>query len=92
VVVSEEVFNNSRIDSVVVCGLTTNLKRANEPGNVLLELGEGGLAKQSVLVVSLVSSVQKSALAEPTGRLSEERVDQALAGLRFQQASARRPY
>ena len=87
VVISDQVFNNSRIGTVVLCGLTTNLKRANEPGNVLLEPGEGGLPRQSVLVVSLISSAQKSDLGQPAGQLSQERVDQVLAGMRFQQTA-----
>ncbi|MFV8755548.1 type II toxin-antitoxin system PemK/MazF family toxin [Nannocystaceae bacterium ST9] len=87
VVVQDDVFNHSRITTVVVCALTTNLHRASEPGNVLLELGEGGLAKQSVVVVSRISSVEKSRLGERIGRLSDERVEQILAGLRFQQVS-----
>lgn len=87
VVIQEDVFNHSRIDTVVVCGLTTNLKRANEPGNVLLDPGEGNLPKQSVLVVSLVSSVNKALLKERIGTLSPGRVEQVLDGMRFQQAS-----
>lgn len=87
VVVQEDVFNHSRISTVVVCALTSNLHRASEPGNVLLELGEGGLPAQSVVVVSQISSVEKARLAERIGALSEARVAQILAGLRFQQAS-----
>lgn len=87
VVVQEDVFNRSRIGTVIVCALTSNLKRANEPGNVLLEPGEGNLTKRSVVVVSQVSSVLKAQLGELIGTLSEERVEQILAGLRFQQAS-----
>lgn len=86
-VVQDDVFNHSRISTVVVCALTSNLERATEPGNVLLESGEGGLPRQSVIVVSQISSVEKSCLGERIGRLSSERVEQALAGLRFQQAS-----
>ena len=86
-VIQENVFNWSRIDTVVVCALTSNLHRANEPGNVLLDLGEGNLPKQSVLVVSQVSSVEKSRLGELIGTLSSGRVQQVLDGLRFQQAS-----
>jgi mRNA-degrading endonuclease toxin of MazEF toxin-antitoxin module len=41
VVVQDDVFNHSRITTAVVCALTSNLHRANEPGNVLLEVGEG---------------------------------------------------
>lgn len=87
VVVQEDVFNHSRITTVVVCALTSNLQRASEPGNVLLDLGEGGLPKQSVVVVSQISSVEKTRLGEKIGTLSGERVEQVLAGLRFQQVS-----
>jgi len=87
VVVQEDVFNHSRIGTVVVCALTSNLNRANEPGNVLLEVGEGSLSKRSVVVVSQISSVHKDQLRERIGSLSSERVDQILTGLRFQQAS-----
>ena len=87
VVVQDDVFNHSRISTVVVCALTSNLHRASEPGNVLLEVGEGGLPRQSVVVVSQVSSVEKSRLGERIGSLSDARVEQVLAGLRFQQVS-----
>ena len=87
VVVQDDVFNHSRITTVVVCALTSNLHRASEPGNVLLEIGEGNLPKQSVVVVSQISSVDKSRLGERIGSLSAARVEQILAGLRFQQVS-----
>jgi mRNA interferase MazF len=87
VVVQDDVFNHSRITTVVVCALTSNLQRASEPGNVLLEVGEGNLPKQSVVVVSQVSSVAKARLGERIGSLSDTRVEQILAGLRFQQVS-----
>lgn len=87
VVVQDDVFNRSRVTTVIVCGLTSNLRRASEPGNVLLDAGEGGLSKRSVVVVSQVSSVEKARLGARIGALSSERVEQILAGMRFQQAS-----
>ena len=87
VVVQDDVFNHSRITTVIVCAVTSNLHLVNEPGNVLLEVGEGNLPKQSVAVVSQVSSVDKARLGERIGSLSDSRVEQILAGLRFQQAS-----
>lgn len=87
VVVQDDVFNHSRIATVVVCALTSNLHLAGEPGNVVLEVGEGNLPKQSVVVVSQVSSVDKARLGEWIGSLSDSRMDQILAGLRFQQVS-----
>jgi mRNA interferase MazF len=87
VVVQDDVFNHSRVATVVVCALTSNLHRANEPGNVLLEPGEGDLPRQSVVVVSQIASVAKDRLGERIGSLSDARVEQILAGLRFQQVS-----
>jgi mRNA interferase MazF len=87
VVVQDDVFNHSRITTVVVCALTSNLNRVTEPGNVLLEPGEGNLPRQSVVVVSQIASVEKARLGEWVGALSDARVDQILAGLRFQQVS-----
>ena len=87
VVVQEDVFNHSRIGTVVVCALSSNLSLAPEPGNVLLDAGEGDLARQSVVVVSQVSAIYKARLGERIGALSGERVSQILAGMRFQQTS-----
>lgn len=60
VVVQDDVFNRSRITTVIVCALTSNLHRASEPGNVLLDANEGNLPKQSVVVVSQIESVEKA--------------------------------
>src|ERR671910_2052983 len=79
VVVQDDVFNHARITTTVVCATTSNLHRASNAGNVLLEVGEGNLPKQSVVVVSQVSSVDKARLEERSGSLSEERVEQVLA-------------
>jgi mRNA interferase MazF len=85
VVLQDDLFNRSRIHTVVVCALTSNLNRANEPGNVLLEPGEANLTRQSVVVVSQLSSLLKTELGEYIGTLSAARVEQILTGLRFQQ-------
>jgi mRNA interferase MazF len=87
VVVQDDVFNHSRIHTVIVCALTSNLKRAALPGNVLLDAGEGSLPRQSVVEVSKVSSVDKSQLTDYIGALSEQRIQQILAGMRFLQKS-----
>jgi mRNA interferase MazF len=71
------------VDRLTVCALTSNLKRAKEPGNVLLDEGEADLSKQSVIVVSQVSIVDKAQLGEYIGTLTEQRVQQVLAGMRF---------
>lgn len=87
VVVQDDVFNRSRVSTVIVCALTSNLHRATEPGNVLLDPGEGGLPQQSVVVVSQIDAVEKNRLGARIGALSDARVEQILEGLRFQQAA-----
>lgn len=78
VVVQNNVFNRSRLNTVVVCALTSNLKRAKAPGNVLLEKGEASLSKQSVVNVTQIFTMDKADLVEKIGSLSRERVKQIL--------------
>jgi mRNA interferase MazF len=85
VVIQDDVINRSRIHTVAVCALTTNSKRAKAPGNVLLEAGEANLPRQSIVVVSQVSTMEKSQLGEYIGSLSRQRIDQILAGMQFTQ-------
>ena len=83
VVVQNNLFNESRMNTAIVCTLTSNLRRAGAPGNVLLDTGEGGLPKPSVAVVSQLFTVDKADLAEHIGTLSKKRVRQILDGIRL---------
>jgi mRNA interferase MazF len=85
VVIQDNVINRSRVNTAVVCALTTNMKRAKAPGHVPLEAGEANLPKRSVVVVSQVSTVDKADLGDYIGSLDERRVSQILAGMRFLQ-------
>ncbi len=81
VVIQNNLFNVSKINTVVVCSLTTNLGRANLPGNVLLDPGEGNLPKQSVVNVSQIFTVDKNDLIEKIGTISPKRIVQILNGI-----------
>ncbi|MCK4618880.1 MAG: type II toxin-antitoxin system PemK/MazF family toxin [Desulfobacterales bacterium] len=83
VVIQNNVFNRSRINTVVVCALTSNLKRAKAPGNVLLDKGEANLPKKSVVNISQIFTVNKSDLAEKIGSLSRNRFYQILKGIQL---------
>ena len=83
VVIQNNLFNRSRINTVVVCVITSNLKRAAAPGNVLLEKGEANLPKRSVVNVSQIFTVDKADLVEKIGPLSPQRVRQILDGVRL---------
>ena len=83
VVIQNNLFNHSRIDTVVVCLITSNLKRAKSPGNVLLEKNEGRLPKRSVVNVSQIYTVDKMELFEKIGTLSPKRVREILDGIQL---------
>jgi mRNA interferase MazF len=70
VVVQNDVFNRSAIATSVVCLITSDLSRANAPGNVLLKKGEANLPKASVVNISQLLTVDKAELVECTGNLS----------------------
>ena len=80
-VIQNNVFNKSRINSVVVCELTSNLRRAAAPGNVLLEKGEGNIPRRSVVNVSQIHTVLKEDLVEKIGSLSSARLGLVLEGV-----------
>jgi mRNA interferase MazF len=63
--------------------ITSNLKRARAPGNVLLEKGEGNLPKQSVVNVSQIYTVDKRDLAEKIGTLGRSRMREILNGIQL---------
>ena len=81
VAIQNNIFNRSRLSTVVVCALTSNLKRAKAPGNVLLENDEANQPKQSVVNISQIFTVNKSDLVEKIGSLSRERIYQILEGI-----------
>jgi mRNA interferase MazF len=81
VVVQNDIFNRSAIATSVVCLITSNLSRANAPGNFLLKKGEGNLPKASVVNVSQILTVDKAELVECTGKLSGAATDAMRDGL-----------
>jgi mRNA interferase MazF len=81
VIVQNNVFNASRIHTVVVCVVTSTLRLGKAPGNVSLEKGEAGLDKKSVVNVSQVMTVGKSMLVDRIGMLSQEKLSEILTGL-----------
>ncbi len=82
-VVQNNLFNSSRINTIVVCALTSNLKRAKAPGNVLLRKGEANLPKRSVVNISQLFAVDKSFLIKKIGTLSDNRMEEVIEGIQF---------
>ena len=81
VVVQGDAFNASRIATVVVVPLTSNLRWAAAPGNVALTAPRTGLPKDSVANVSQIVAVDRGVLSERVGRLDEQSLALVLAGI-----------
>ena len=81
IVVQNNLFNLSNINTVVVCSLTSNLKRAVSPGNIILKKCEANLPKKSVVNITQVYTVNKTDLVEKIGAVSRNRMNEILEGL-----------
>ena len=81
VVAQCDAFNRSRIRTVVCVPLTSNLRWADAPGNVLLDEGATGLPKASVANVSHIATLDREWLTDKVGELPEEKLQLVLFGI-----------
>ena len=81
VVVQGDALNRSRLKTVVCVPLTSNLKWADAPGNVLLAARLTSLPKDSVANVSQIVALDKALLTERVGKLSVPKVELLLSGI-----------
>jgi mRNA interferase MazF len=70
-IIQSDDFNRSRIRTIVVVVLTTNLRLADAPGNILVTTEETQLSRDSVINVSQVITIDKSFLTERVGQVSD---------------------
>ena len=82
-VIQANAFNQSMINTVVIASLTRNLSRAGWPGNVLVPRRRSGLAHDSVVNVTQVSTHDKSVLEKMCGRLDPVLMQRVGEGLRL---------
>lgn len=81
VVVQGDSFNRSRIATVVCVPLTSNLRLADAPGNVLLGVSATGLKKDSVANISQPVTLDRAVLTERISSLPSGKLDLVLYGL-----------
>jgi len=81
VVIQGNPLNRSRLATVICVPLTSNLRWAEAPGNVLLGKRASGLPKDSVANVSQVVTIDRAVLAERVGRLNRRQIETVLAGV-----------
>jgi mRNA interferase MazF len=82
-VVSSDRFNETRIATVLVAMITSSLRLERMPGNVLITRIASGLAKDSVVNVSALATVNKSELWQRVGSLPFDLMSEIDSGLRL---------
>lgn len=83
IVIQSNPFNESRIATVIVAVLTSNLGLADAPGNVRVSKSESGLSKRSVVNVSQLLTVDRSVLTQRTKVLPASVLNRLDQGLRL---------
>jgi mRNA interferase MazF len=83
VIVQANAFNISRIATIIVVAITSNLRLGTAPGNVLLSADESGLPRDSVINVSQVITLDKGMLDEQVGTVSRKTMEDIAQGLRL---------
>lgn len=69
VIVQANPFNESRISTVIVAVVTSNLALAAAPGNLRLAKSDSGLPKASVINVSQLLTLDRSVLTKKVRQL-----------------------
>jgi mRNA interferase MazF len=82
-IVQNDLFNRSRLRTVLAVVLTGNIRLVDAPGNVLVPAKVSGLPRDSVANVSQVITIDRNALTERVGRLPGTLIDQVANGLRL---------
>ncbi len=80
-VVQSDPINRSRIGTVVCVPLTSNVKWAAAPGNVLLRSSATGLPKDSVANVSLIVALDRNQLTERVGNVTRRHMNAVINGI-----------
>lgn len=82
-IIQSDKFNQSRINTVVIAIISTNLKLTNSEGNVLLTARQSNLPKDSVVNISQLFTIDESLLRDYAGTLSAKKMEQVDSGLRL---------
>lgn len=82
-IVQADAFTQSRIATVIVIAITSNLRLAAAPGNVLLTAAESGLPRDSVINTSQIITIDKVLLDAYVGRISGRTLTEVERGVRF---------
>jgi mRNA interferase MazF len=83
VVIQDDSFNKSKIKTIIVASITTNINLADAPGNVFIDKEESGLSKNGVVNISQISTIDKRRLTDKVCVLSQGSMSEIDYGLKL---------
>ena len=82
-IIQNDFFNNSKINTTVIVPLTTNFLFAEAPGNIVIYKDESKLSKDSVIVISQIKVIDKSRLIEKISKVNKAIIQEVENNLMF---------
>ncbi len=82
-IIQSDTFNTSAIKTVAILPITSTLHLSNSPGNLLITSRQSGLPRDSVVNVSQILTIDKSALTERVGMLPPRQMERIDDGMRL---------
>ena len=82
-IIQDDAFNRSKINTVLVIPLTTNMILGESPGNIIFEKDASKLSKDSIIVVSQLGVLDKTRLLERATKISKETMEEVEDGIKM---------
>ena len=82
-IVQDDSFNKSKIKTIVVLPLTSNLRLKDAPGNVFLRKKEAKLSNDSVIIVAQLYAIDRGRFTEKISKVSKEIMEQVEIGMKL---------
>ncbi len=83
IIIQENAFNKSKINTVLCAVITSNINLVNAPGNIFLHRKQSGLKKDSVINVSQIITIDKAFLRDKCGKVSDKILQEINKGLKL---------
>jgi mRNA interferase MazF len=83
IIIQNDFFNNSKINTIIVVPLSTNLLLADVPGNIFIDKKTSRLTKDSVMLISQIGVIDKERLKEKVSRINRETIEKIENGIMF---------
>jgi mRNA interferase MazF len=82
-IVQDNSFNESKIRTIVVVPLTTNLRLAEAPGNVLLKKKDSKLAEDSTIIVAQLYAMDRERFIEKISKVDSDIMEKVESGIKL---------